>query len=114
MNIPLLTAATIADLERELAARRAAIEAARSEEPDPPVPAFRVTVDILDHERHARDAAGVIALFENSLFYANVVEVRQKDIPDWRDDNPLNLCDKADAAHDAWFKDAPVVWRRGS
>lgn len=98
------------ELQAELARREAAQPPS-----DPTVPAFRVTLDILDHNQGLQSAEEIIRAFENLRYpeFISVAEVRQRNLPGWSDDNPMNCYATMDAAYNEWFKDAPVVWRRG-
>ncbi len=109
---PILLTYTTADLEAELARRKAISEV---ELPDPPVPTYRVTLDVIGHNGEVPTVSDLIGAFENLGYpdFVSVVEVRQKDIPVWTDDNPLNQTATAARAADEWFADAPVVWSRG-
>lgn len=110
----LLDSVSDTDLRAELERRRQAEEAARPP-PDPSIPAFRVTLDVLALNRDVKTVADVIATFENLRYpeFVSVAEVKQRDLPSWSDDHPMNQNATSHAAYEEWFKDVIPAWSRG-
>ncbi len=79
-----------------------------------PIPVYRVTLDILDLDRIRMDTLELVRALGNiRIELTSIVEIKRKDlVEEWYDEHPFNQMDSRNAALDAHFEDAPVVWKR--
>ncbi len=108
--------ATVSDaqLAAEIERRRILAESLQPE-PDPSVPVYRVTLDVLGLNGEVASVSELIDALENLRYpdFISVAEVKRRDLPSWSDDHPMNQNATAHGAYEEWFKDVIPAWSRG-